>query len=154
MLDWITPRVLWTSWDIVSPERLQGCFTSLFVHVCEGVCMYHITLLWLLHGWQRPEAVAYSRVKSVSERYLCTREFQYYVQVQVTRYSTWRTLYSKLEFYAKDKKMMTSCFSGWNCLMIRIIAGNCLIELFFFRIFYPLLDRDLLHKNENKLITD
>jgi hypothetical protein len=50
--------------------------------------------------------------------------------------------------------MMTSCFSGWNCLMIRIIAGNCLIELFFFRIFYPLLDRDLLHKNENKLITD
>jgi len=59
-----------------------------------------------------------------------------------------------LEFYAKDKKMMTSCFSGWNCLMFWIIAGNCLIEFFFFRIFYPLLDRDLLHKNENKLITD
>jgi hypothetical protein len=52
------------------------------------------------------------------------------------------------------QKMMTSCFSGWNCLMFRIITGNCLIELFFFRIFYPLLDRDLLHKNENKLITD
>jgi hypothetical protein len=38
--------------------------------------------------------------------------------------------------------------------MFRIIAGNCLIELFFFRIFYPLLDRDLLHKNGNVLITD
>ena len=48
----------------------------------------------------------------------------------------------------------TSCFSGWNCLMFRIIAGNCLNELFFFLIFYPLLDRDLLHKNEIKLITD
>ena len=38
--------------------------------------------------------------------------------------------------------------------MFRIITGNCLIEFFYFRIFYLLLDRDLLHKNENKLITD
>ena len=57
-------------------------------------------------------------------------------------------------FMPKTKKMMTSCFSGWNCLMFRIIAGNCLIELNFFRIFNPLLDCDLLHKNGNKLITD
>ena len=28
-----------------------------------------------------------------------------------------------------QRKLMTSCFSGWNCLMFRIIAGNCLIEL-------------------------
>jgi hypothetical protein len=58
-------------------------------------------------------------------------------------------------FQTKTKKMMICCFSGWNCLMFRIIAGNCLIELnIFFRIFYPLLDRDLLHKNEKELITD
>ena len=31
-------------------------------------------------------------------------DFHYYVQVQVTRCTTWRTLNSKLEFYAKDKK--------------------------------------------------
>ena len=33
------------------------------------------------------------------------------------------------------QKMMTSCFSGRNCLMFRIIAGTRLIELIFFRIF-------------------
>ena len=54
----------------------------------------------------------------------------------------------------KTKKMMTSCFSGWNCLMFRIIAGTCLIDLNFFRIFYPLLDCDLLHKNGNELDHD
>jgi len=56
----------------------------------------------------------------------------------------------QIGIYAKDKKMMTSCFSGWNCLMFRIIAGNCLNELNFFRIFYPLLDRAVLHKNANE----
>jgi len=44
-----------------------------------------------------------------------------------------------LEFYAKDKKMMTSCFSGWNCLMFRIIAGNCLIDLKLLWIFIQCL---------------
>ena len=57
-------------------------------------------------------------------------------------------------FMPKTKKMMTSCFSGWNCLMFWIIAGNRLIELNFFLDFYPMLDRDLLHKNGNELITD
>ena len=67
-----------------------------------------------------------------------------------------RSWYSKLEIYAKDKKMMTSWFFWLELfdLMFRIIAGNCLIDLKLLLIFYPILDHDLLHKNGNKLITD
>ena len=58
-------------------------------------------------------------------------------------------------FMPKTKKWWQVVFLvGTVWCLFRIIAGNCLNELFFFWIFYPLLDRDLLHKNEIKLITD
>ena len=47
-------------------------------------------------------------------------EFHYYVQVQVTRYSTWWTLYSKLEFYASKQ----------NCQVTRLLCSSSSYKIF------------------------
>ena len=52
----------------VVPQACWYMFVKVFVWITSHSCH-----LWLLHGWQRPETVAYSRVVSVSKRYLCTR---------------------------------------------------------------------------------
>ena len=60
-----------------------------------------------------------------------------------------------MEFYAKDqKKWWQVVFLVGTVWCLGLLQETVWLNWIFFRIFYPLLDRDLLHKNENKLITD